>query len=151
MCEGPYIVFKGAMHVDTWHAMCHTHGLPCVTHACLCHALSHMACHVSHMHAFAMHCDTWLAMCHPHGLPCVTHMACHVSRTWLSMCHAHGLPCVTHMVLHVSSTWLSMCRPILIVSKYVKFRLSRNSTKFDWVARFHETIPMVQSISSSEI
>ena len=37
----PYIGFKGAMYVDTWHAMCHTcmpfpcivtHGLPCVTH-----------------------------------------------------------------------------------------------------------------------
>ena len=53
-CEAPYIDFKGAMHVDTWHAMCHTcmplpcivtHGLPCVT--------------------------TWFAMCHPHGSPCV--------------------------------------------------------------------------------
>ena len=57
--------------------MCHTHGLPCITH---------MACHVSHMHAlpcivthacFSMHCDTWLAMCHSHGSPCVIHMARH--------------------------------------------------------------------------
>ena len=88
-----------------------THGMPCVTH---------MACHVSHMHAFAMHCDTWLAMCH-------------------------------HMVGHVSSTWLAMCRPTRIYSKYVKFRLSRNSTKFDWVANFHETILTVQSVLSSEI
>ena len=46
-CEAPYIGFKGAMHVDTWHAMCHTHGLPCFTH---------MVCHVS---------STWLAMCRP--------------------------------------------------------------------------------------
>ena len=35
--------------------------------------------------------------------------------------------------------------------KNVKFRLSRNSTKFDMVARFHETIPTVKSVSSSEI
>ena len=61
-CEAPYIGFKGAMHVDTWHAMCHTcmplpcivtHGLPCVTH---------MDCHVS---------PTWFSMCHPHGSPCI--------------------------------------------------------------------------------
>ena len=76
-CEALYIGFKRAMHVDTWHAMCHTHGLPCVTH---------MAYHVSHMLAFAMHCDTWLSMCHSHGLPCVT--------TWFSMSHPHGSPCV---------------------------------------------------------
>ena len=41
-----------ACHVSlTWLAMCHSHGLPCVTH---------MACHVS-----------------PHGSPCVIHMARH--------------------------------------------------------------------------
>ena len=71
-------------------AMCHTYGMPCVTH---------VACYVSHKNAFAMHCDT--------------------------------------------DTWLAMCCPTLVASKYVKFRLSRNSTKFDWVARFLETIPMV--------
>ena len=148
-----------ACHVSrTWHAMCHAHGMPCVTH---------MACHVSR---------TWHAMCHAHGMPCVTHMACHVSRTWHAMCHTHGLPCVTHMachvshmhrpfpcivthgfpcvthmVRHVSSTWLAMCRPTPVASKYVKFRLSRNPTKFDWVARFCEMIPTVQSVLSSEI
>ena len=42
-----FIAFKGAMHVDTWHAMCHSHGSPCVTH---------MVRHVS---------STWLAMCRP--------------------------------------------------------------------------------------
>ena len=36
-------------------------------------------------------------------------------------------------------------------SKNVKFRLSWNSTKFDVVARFHETIPTVKSVSSSNI
>ena len=96
---------------------CVTHGKPCV---CGMPCVTHMACHVSHMHAFAMHCDTWLAMCH-------------------------------HMVGHVSSTWLVMCRPTRVSSKYVKFRLSQNSTKFDWVANFHETIPTVQSVLSSEI
>ena len=36
-------------------------------------------------------------------------------------------------------------------SKNVKFRLSRNSMKFDVVARFREMIPTVKSIWSSEI
>ena len=54
-----------------------THGMPCVTH---------MACHVPHMHAFSMHCETWLAICHSHGLPCVT--------AWFSMCHPHCSPSV---------------------------------------------------------
>ena len=35
--------------------------------------------------------------------------------------------------------------------KTCKFRLSRNSTKIDVVARFRETIPTVKSIFSSEI
>ena len=35
--------------------------------------------------------------------------------------------------------------------KTCKFRLSRNSTKFDVVARFREMIPTVKSVSSSEI
>ena len=35
--------------------------------------------------------------------------------------------------------------------KTCKFQLSRNSTKFDVLARFRETIPMVKSVSSSEI
>ena len=62
-----------------------------------------------------------------HGLPCVTHMACHLSQ--------HGSPFVT--------TWFAMCRLTPVASKYVKFRLSQNSTKFDWVARFRKTIPTV--------
>ena len=35
--------------------------------------------------------------------------------------------------------------------KTCKFRLSRNSTKFDVLARFRETIPTVKFVSSSEI
>ena len=103
-----------------------------------------MACHVSH---------TWHAMCHTHGLPCATHMACHVAYMHRPLpCHvAHGLPCVTHMVFHVSPTWPVMCHQTPVASKYVKFCLSRNPTKFNWVARFHKTIPTVYSISSSEI
>ena len=38
-----------------------------------------------------------------------------------------------------------------IPRKMCKFRLSRNTTKFYVLARFHETIPTVKSISSSEI
>ena len=53
--SSPFIAFKGAMHVDTWLAMCHTcmplpcivtHGLSCVTHMA-CRVSLHMACHVS--------------------------------------------------------------------------------------------------------
>ena len=39
----------------------------------------------------------------------------------------------------------------VIFSKNVKFRQSRNSTKFNWGARFREMIPTVQSVLSSEI
>ena len=42
-------------------------------------------------------------------------------------------------------------RVTLGVSKNVKFLLSRNSTKFDVVIRYRETIPTVKSVSSSEI
>ena len=42
-------------------------------------------------------------------------------------------------------------RTILCALKNVKFRLSRNSTKFEDVARFCETIPTVKSVSSSEV
>ena len=56
-------------------------------------------------------------------------------------------------------TWLNVSPPnkcqvslvTLDASKNMKFRLSRNSTKFDMVARFRETIPTVESVSSSEI
>ena len=52
----------------------------------------------------------------------------------------------------VSNSKCAKC-PVLrsLPLKMCKFRLSRNSTKFDVVARFRETIPTVKSISSSEI
>ena len=40
---------------------------------------------------------------------------------------------------------------MLVVSEFVKIRLSRNSTKFAWVTRFRETIPTVEFVLSSEI
>ena len=42
-------------------------------------------------------------------------------------------------------------RTTLGALKYVKFLLSRNSIKFDVVARFHETIITVKPVWSSEI
>ena len=45
---------------------------------------------------------------------------------------------------HVSLATLGML-------KNVKFRLSQNMAKFDWVARFCETILTVKSVSSSGI
>ena len=65
-----FIGLNMAMLDDTWHAMCHTHGLPCATH---------MACHVSYMHR-PFPCNV------THGLPCVTHIVFHVSPTWLATC-----------------------------------------------------------------
>ena len=44
-----------------------------------------------------------------------------------------------------------MCHPTPGASKNVKFRLSRNLTKFDGVTRFRETNSTVKSFSSSEI
>ena len=47
-----------------------------------------------------------------------------------------------------------MCQVSLVTlgtSKNMKFRQSRNSTKFDEITRFRETIPTVKSVSSSEI
>ena len=70
-------------------------------------------------------------------------MACHVSLTWISLCPA----CIC---MHVD-TWFSMCHPTPVVSKNVKFLLSRNSTKFVWVTRFRETNLVVRSVSSSII
>ena len=42
--------------------------------------------------------------------------------TWVAMC-------LTCICMHVD-TWLAMCHPTPLASKNVKFRLSRNSTKF---------------------
>ena len=49
---------------------------------------------------------------------------------------------------HVS---FSTCHPTLDTSKNVKFRLSRNLTKFDKVIRFREMNSTVKSVSSFEI
>ena len=43
------------------------------------------------------------------------------------------------------------CTRHLVPRKTCKFRLSWNSTKFNVVDRFRETIPTVKSVSSSEI
>ena len=45
----------------------------------------------------------------------------------------------------------AMCHLTLDASKGVKFRLSQNLTKFDWVTRFREMNSRVKSVSSSEI
>ena len=52
---------------------------------------------------------------------------------------------------HVSHSWGVMWHPTLYAMKNVQFRLSRNSTKFDVVAKFRETISTVKSVSSFEI
>ena len=52
---------------------------------------------------------------------------------------------------HKCTTCHAMCHPTPDVSKNVKFRLSRNPTKFDWLTRFRETNSTVKSVSSSNI
>ena len=91
-----------------------------------------------------LHLTIWLLT---HGLiyainlhPLSNHAIC---VTWVHVvgdfCH---ITCLSQAVL-----W----HPTLGASKNVKFRLSWNSTKFDVVARFCETIPIVKSVSLSEI
>ena len=61
-------------------------------------------------------------------------------------------PCVlTWSIYHVPCVTCLGRHPTPVASKNVKFRPSRNSTKFDWVIRFRETISTVKSVSSSEI
>ena len=83
--------------------------------------------------------------------------------TWLNM--GHGIqfphmancepflfmPSVTLLRCHVSSPYLAMWHPTPHVSKSMKSRPPRNSTKSDVVAKFRETISTEKSVSSSEI
>ena len=81
------------------------------------------------------------------GWGCVT-----INVTCVTWIHVLGVHChITDLSYHVYFSQAVIQHLTPGVSKDVKFRLSRNSTKFDVVARFHETIPMVKSVSSSEI
>ena len=60
--------------------------------------------------------------------------------TWLNVSHSYK--CTT---CHV------MCHPTPDTSKNMKFRLSRNLTKFDVLTKFRETNSTVKFVSSSEI
>ena len=51
----------------------------------------------------------------------------------------------------MASSHLAMCHPTPHASKNVKSRPPRNSTKFDVVGKFCETISMEMSVSSSKI
>ena len=61
----------------------------------------------------------------------------------------HSIPNTWHTVSHSKCAKCHALHPL--PRKTCKFRLSHNSTKFDVVARFHETIQMVKSILLSEI
>ena len=61
----------------------------------------------------------------------------------------HSAPDMWHTVSHSKCVKCPALRSL--PRKTCKFRLSRNSTKFDVVARFHETISTVKFVSSSEI
>ena len=98
----------------------------------------------------------------------ITHMAsCEpwnfFSHTWLIVSHGIHvthvaqcepfifMPSVTLLRCHVASPYLAMCHPTPHASKNVKSRPPQNSTKFDVVAKFRETISIEKSVSSSEI
>ena len=68
----------------------------------------------------------------------------------------------THLVSFYGAMWHHLmapcgimpsvkCPPTSRVSKNMKSQLSRNLTKFDWVATFCKTIQTVKSVSSFEI
>ena len=59
--------------------------------------------------------------------------------------------CLGHVAPLEPLTKCQVSRTPLRASKNVKFLLFRNSTKFDVVARFRETIPTVESVLSSDI
>ena len=61
----------------------------------------------------------------------------------------HSAPDMWHTVSHSKCAKCPALRSLL--QKMCKFRLSRNSMKFDVVARFREMIPTVKSVSSSKI
>ena len=75
------------------------------------------------------HMSTWA----PLGSPCLTNSA---PDTWHTVSHSKCAKCLALRSLP---------------RKTCKFRLSRNSTKFDVVARFREMIPTVKFVSSSKI
>ena len=72
--------------------------------------------------------------------------------TWTplgSPCLTNSAPNMWHIVSHSKCAKCPVLRSL--PRKMCKFLLSRNSTKFDVVARFRETIPTVKFVSSSEI
>ena len=91
------------------------------------------------MSPFCLDFDTWYNLGHS-SHPLSTHATC---VTWVHLlgdcCH---ITCLSRAILRLS---------IPVASKNVKFLLSRNSTKFNVLARFCETILTVKSILSSKI
>ena len=63
-----------------------------------------------------------------------------------NMCHMSN--CYIRLLSHQISFYGTRYS---VPRKICKFQLSRKSTKFDVLARFHETIQTVKSVSSSEI
>ena len=86
-----------------------------------------------------MPCVTWTyelsVICY------TTWLSCHVIIFKGAMWNPHGQFMWHHSIYHPTPSAL----------KNMKFRLFRNPTKFDWVTRFHETIPIVTTFSSFEI
>ena len=74
------------------------------------------------------HCEPWDSF--PHMANC---------ETFVQVDHM-ALPSVTLLEYHVASPYLAKCHSTPHSSKNVKSRLPRNPTKFDVVAKFHETV-----------
>ena len=67
----------------------------------------------------------------------------------LELILTHFAPDTWHTVSHLKCAKCSALR--LLPRKTCKFRLSRNSNKFDVVARFRETIPTGNFVLSYEV
>ena len=70
-------------------------------------------------------------------IPSAPHGSCHVSISWGSIWHPHD-----RVIWHPHNH--AMCHPTPNASKNVKFRLSRNLTKFDELTKFRETNSTVE-------
>ena len=76
--------------------------------------------------------------------------SCDTCPTWVPLRLLSDLLSIFHMAPYEPSDMYKVSVVTLGASKNMKFRLSRNLTKFDGVTRFRKTIPTVKSVSSSE-
>ena len=106
-----------------------------------------LSCHMSNCH--------WFLRLHTYCLSIIVDFhplrRCSMS-TWAPLgylCLTNSVPDARYLLNHLKYVKCSILSSLS--RKACKFRLSRNSMKFDVIARFRETIPTMKSVSSSEI